>query len=71
MMLRHLGWKHAADLIIKGIEDSIDAKTVTYDFARMMQGATEVKCSQFADEIIKHINKSPVATTPETPESAD
>ncbi len=71
MMLRHLGWKHAADLIIKGIEESIDAKTVTYDFARMMQGATEVKCSQFADEIIKHINKSPVATTPETPESAD
>ena len=56
MMFRYLGWNEAADLIIKGIEDSITAKTVTYDFARMMEGAREVKCSEFGDEIIKHIN---------------
>jgi isocitrate dehydrogenase len=56
MMLRYMGWNEAADLIIKGIEDAISAKTVTYDFARMMEGAREVKCSEFGDEIIKHIN---------------
>jgi isocitrate dehydrogenase len=71
MMFRYLGWTDAADLIIKGINGAIAAKTVTYDFERLMDGATEVKCSQFADEIIKHLNKAALPTTPETPESAD
>ncbi|MFB9278007.1 NADP-dependent isocitrate dehydrogenase [Cohnella cellulosilytica] len=54
MMLEHLGWLEAADLIYKGLEKSIGNKVVTYDFARLMEGATEVKCSEFADEIIKN-----------------
>jgi isocitrate dehydrogenase len=54
MMLEHLGWLEAATLIYKGLETSINNKTVTYDFARLMEGATEVKCSAFADEIIKN-----------------
>lgn len=57
MMFRYLGWNEVADLIIKGLEDAIGAKVVTYDLARLIEGSTEVKCSQFADEIIKHINK--------------
>ncbi|MEK4284412.1 MULTISPECIES: NADP-dependent isocitrate dehydrogenase [Ureibacillus] len=52
LMFEHLGWKEAADLIIKSIEKTIASKVVTYDFARLMDGATEVKCSQFADELI-------------------
>jgi isocitrate dehydrogenase len=55
MMLRHLDWLEAADLIIKGMNGAIGAKTVTYDFARLMEGATEVKCSAFGDAIIKHM----------------
>ncbi|MBW7455614.1 NADP-dependent isocitrate dehydrogenase [Paenibacillus sepulcri] len=55
MMLEHLGWLEAADMIYKGLETSINNKTVTYDFARLMEGATEVKCSAFADEIIKNL----------------
>ncbi|MBO2942498.1 NADP-dependent isocitrate dehydrogenase [Paenibacillus sp. F411] len=55
MLLEHLGWNEAADLIYKGMESAINNKTVTYDFARLMDGATEVKCSQFADEIINHM----------------
>lgn len=55
MMLEHLGWLEAAELIYKGMETSINNKTVTYDFARLMEGATEVKCSAFADEIIKNM----------------
>jgi isocitrate dehydrogenase, NADP-dependent, prokaryotic type len=55
MMLEHLGWQEAADLIYKGMETSINNKTVTYDFARLMDGATEVKCSAFADEVIKNM----------------
>ncbi len=55
MMLRYLGWTEAADLILKGMDGAIQAKTVTYDFARQMEGAKEVKCSQFGDEIIKHM----------------
>jgi isocitrate dehydrogenase len=55
MMLRHLGWNEAADLVIKGIESSIAAKTVTYDFARLMEGAKEVKCSEFGSAIISHM----------------
>ena len=57
MMFRCLGWNEVADLIIKGLEDAIGAKVVTYDLARLIEGSTEVKCSQFADEIIKHIKK--------------
>ena len=53
MMLRHLGWREAADLVIKGMDGAIAAKTVTYDFARLMDGAKEVKCSEFGDAIIK------------------
>jgi isocitrate dehydrogenase len=53
MMLRHMGWTEAADLIIKGMDGAINAKTVTYDFARLMEGAKEVKCSEFGDCVIK------------------
>jgi isocitrate dehydrogenase len=55
MLLEHLGWQEAADLIYKGMETAINNKTVTYDFARQMEGATELKCSAFADEIINHL----------------
>jgi len=55
MMLRHLGWTEAADLVIKGMDGAIADKIVTYDFARLMEGATEVKCSQFADAVIEHM----------------
>ena len=52
MMLRYMGWTEAADLILKGLNGAIGTRKVTYDFARQMEGATEVKCSQFADGII-------------------
>ncbi len=55
MMLRHMGWNEAADLIIKGMENAINAKTVTYDFERLMEGATLLSCSAFGDEVIKHM----------------
>ncbi|MEX0774508.1 MAG: NADP-dependent isocitrate dehydrogenase [Phycisphaeraceae bacterium] len=55
MMLRHLGWNEAADLIMKGVEGAIAAKEVTYDFERLMQGAKLLKCSEFGDAIIKHM----------------
>jgi isocitrate dehydrogenase len=55
MMLEHLGWQEAADLIYKGMEKSIANKTVTYDFARLMEGAKEIKCSEFGNEIIKNM----------------
>jgi isocitrate dehydrogenase len=55
MMLRHLQWNEAADLIVASIEKTIASKVVTYDFARLMEGATEVKCSEFADELIKNL----------------
>ena len=55
MMLRHMGWNEAADLIIKGLNGAVRAKTVTYDFARQMAGATEVKCSAFGDAMISHM----------------
>ena len=55
MMLEHLGWQPAADRIYHGLEKSIEQKRVTYDFARLMQGATELKCSQFADAIIENM----------------
>lgn len=56
MMLRHLGWTEAADLIIKGMDGAIQAKTVTYDFERLMDGATLLKCSEFAEAIVKHMD---------------
>jgi len=56
MMLRYMGWAEAADLIIKGMEGAVAAKTVTYDFARLMDGAKEVKCSEFGDAIIYHMD---------------
>jgi isocitrate dehydrogenase len=55
MMFRHLGWNDAADLIVKGMDGAIAAKTVTYDFARLMDGAKELKTSEFADAMIKHM----------------
>ncbi|GIX21402.1 MAG: isocitrate dehydrogenase [NADP] [Gammaproteobacteria bacterium] len=55
MMLRHLGWKEAADLIIRGMSGAIAAKTVTYDFARLMPGAREVSCSAFAAAVVEHM----------------
>jgi len=55
MMLRYMGWPEAADFIIKGIEGAILAKTVTYDFARLMQNAQELSCSAFGEAIIKHM----------------
>jgi isocitrate dehydrogenase len=60
MMFRHLGWNEAADRIIKGMDGAIQGHRVTYDFARLMKGegvadVVEVKCSQFGDEIIKHM----------------
>jgi len=55
MMLEHLGWQEAADLIIAGLDASIGQKTVTYDFARLMEGAKEVKCSEFGNAIIANM----------------
>lgn len=55
MMLRHIGWSEAADLIVKGMGSAIKNKTVTYDFARMMEGATLRKCSEFAQDIIDNM----------------
>ena len=56
MMLEYMGWQEAADLIVKGIEGAINAKRVTYDFNRLMNGATELKCSEFGQEIISNMN---------------
>ena len=55
MMFRYLGWTEAADLILKGLNGAIGSKRVTYDFARQMEGANEIKCSQFGDNIIAHM----------------
>jgi isocitrate dehydrogenase len=55
MMFRYLGWVEAADSILKGLNGAIGSKRVTYDFARQMEGATEIKCSQFGDNIISHM----------------
>jgi isocitrate dehydrogenase len=56
LMLEHLGWNEAAKLIVQSMEKSIASKVVTYDFARLMDGATEVKCSEFGDELIKNMD---------------
>ena len=55
MMFRHLGWNEAADLILRSLEKTIAQKTVTYDFARLMDGAKEVKCSEFASAMISNM----------------
>jgi isocitrate dehydrogenase len=55
MMFRYMGWTEAADLILKGLNGAIGSKRVTYDFARLMEGATEIKCSEFGDNIIEHM----------------
>lgn len=55
LMLEYLGWQEAADLIYRSVEKTIESKVVTYDFARLMDGATEVKCSEFGDELIKNL----------------
>jgi len=55
MMFRYMGWTEAADMIIKGMDGAIGAKTVTYDFARQMEGAKQVKCSEFGDAVIAHM----------------
>lgn len=55
MMLEYMGWQEAADLIIKGLEGAISAKKVTYDFHRLMEGATLLKCSEFAEEVVKQM----------------
>ena len=57
MMLRYMGWAEAADLIIKGMDGAIAARTVTYDFARLMDGAKEVKCSEFGSAVIEWMDK--------------
>jgi isocitrate dehydrogenase len=55
MMFRYLGWAEAADLIIKGMDGAIGARSVTYDFARQMEGAREIKCSEFGEAVIAHM----------------
>ncbi len=55
LLLEHLGWTEAANMIVKSMENTIASKVVTYDFARLMEGATEVKCSEFGDELIKNM----------------
>lgn len=57
LMLEHLGWKEAANLIIKSMEKTIASKVVTYDFARLMDGATEVKCSEFGSKLIENMGE--------------
>jgi isocitrate dehydrogenase len=56
MMFRHLGWNEAADLIIRGMDGAIAARTVTYDFHRLMDGAKLLKCSEFGDAIVQHMS---------------
>ncbi|EPX1391158.1 isocitrate/isopropylmalate family dehydrogenase [Cronobacter sakazakii] len=55
LLLRHMEWFEAADLIVKGMEGAINNKTVTYDFERLMEGAKLLKCSEFGDAIIANM----------------
>jgi isocitrate dehydrogenase len=55
MLLRHIGWEEAADLVLNGLNAAIASKRVTYDFARLLEGSTEIKCSEFGDNIIEHM----------------
>ena len=59
MMLEHLGWQEAADLVVNGIEGAITKKNVTYDFERLMDGATLLKCSEFGTEVIENMEMVP------------
>ena len=52
MMLRYMGWTEAADLVLRGVNGAIGARTVTYDFARLMEGAKEVRTSEFGDAVV-------------------
>lgn len=70
MMLRYMGWTEAADLIVKGMEGAITAKTVTYDFARNMKGAKEVKCSEFGSAVIKWMDGKVASSKKVTKKSA-
>ena len=54
-MFRYLGWHEAAALILRGLNGAIASQRVTYDFARLMEGATEIKCSEFGDNIVAHM----------------
>jgi len=54
-MLRHLGWTEAADLILQGLTGAIASKRVTYDFARLLDGATRIRCSEFGANIVAHM----------------
>ena len=56
MMLRYMGWKEAADLVIKGLEGAIAARTVTYDFHRLMENATLLGTAEFGDAVIRHMD---------------
>ncbi len=69
MMFRYLGWTEAADLIVKGMEGAITAKTVTFDFARHMRDPKEVKCSEFGDAVIKRMDKTTTASKPSAKKS--
>ena len=55
MMLKHMGWSDAADLVVKGIEGAISQKKVTYDFERLMEGAQLLSCSQFGEAIVENM----------------
>jgi len=55
MMLRYMGWNEAADLILRGMDGAIASRRVTYDFARLMEGATEIKCSEFGENVVAHM----------------
>jgi isocitrate dehydrogenase len=57
LMFEYMGWQEAADLIYKGVEDAIQQKRVTYDFHRLMEGATKLKCSEFGTAIVENISK--------------
>jgi isocitrate dehydrogenase len=61
MMFRFLGWNEAADLIERGMEQTIEQKNVTYDFERLMEGATKVKTSEFGDHIIRNMDAAVLA----------
>ncbi len=56
MMFRYLGWHEVADLIVKGMEGAISAKTVTYDFHRLMEGAKKLSTSEFGEAIVQHMD---------------
>jgi isocitrate dehydrogenase len=54
-MFEYMGWQEVADMIVKGLEGAISSKRVTYDFHRQMEGATLLKCSEFGEEVVKHM----------------